>query len=225
VRHLGKVLITFFVLAGFSSTAFATSVGVGLLTFDSDVITLGSTSFDVTNLTALGIPGFPITTPVTITVTHLVANVAGGGPITVDGSNFTVVDPQGDLNCLVSGDAASGGCDFSKYVVLNATLTGTFSPTSGLGGLPPGAVGILSTFSTTITPADVDPNCSGPSTSAAALVPGCTGTTIFATTVDRTAVPEPETLTLLEIGMVGLLTRYRYTAAGKVAKWFRALRG
>ena len=202
--HLRKVLLSLLVVGGFASTAFATSIGVGQLKFVGNGTPV--TTFDIVNRTGTqaSLPDFPITTQLTITVTDLVANIQGGSTITIPGSDFTVVDAQGDLSCTVAGDAASGGCDLSSYSVVSATLTGTLSPTTGLGGLPPGTI-ILSGFSTTITP---DPACAGgPSSvtiSDATLSPGCDATTIFATTPGTTAVPEPGTVTLLEIGLLGV---------------------
>jgi hypothetical protein len=204
IVHVRKVLFLFLVVACFASTAFATSIGVGQLKFVGNGTPV--TTFDIVNRTGTqaSAPDFPITTQLTITVTNLVANIQGGSTITIPGSNFTVVDAQGDLNCTVAGDAASGGCDLSSYSVVSATLAGTLSPTTGLGGLPPGTT-ILPAFSTTIAP---DPACTGGPSSVtiadATLTPGCDATTIFATTPATTAVPEPGTVTLLEIGLLGI---------------------
>jgi hypothetical protein len=201
--HLRKVVFFLFVVGGLASTAFATSIGVGQLQFVGNGTPV--TTFDIANRTGsrTSPPDFPITTQLAITVSSLVANIQGGSAITIAGSNFTVVDAQGDLDCTVAGNAASGGCDLSPYSVVSATLTGTLSPTTGLGGLPPGT-SILADFSTTILP---DASCSGgPSsvtTSDAALTPGCDTATIFATSPTPTAIPEPGTVTLLEIGLLG----------------------
>jgi hypothetical protein len=217
VRYLYSIVCLFIMVLCLSTGAFADSIGVGLATFDSGTPT-GDT-FDIINLTGVNAfpPDFPITTPLTITITGLVANLQGGGTLNIAGSNFTVVDAEGDLNCTVSGDAGSGGCNFSAYSLLSATLTGTYSPTTGLAGLPPGSSSILSTFSTTITP---DASCGTSGT----LTAGCDAAVIFAKTPSPTSVPEPESLTLLGIGLFGLFAKYRIAGNAKLTASLCAIR-
>ena len=197
--HLRKVFCSLLVVGGFASTAFATSIGVGQLNFVGNGTPV--TTFAITNSTGAQAspPNFPITTQLAITVSNLVANVQGGGMVVIPGSSFTVINSHGDLSCT------GAGCDLSSFDVVSATLTGTFSPTTGLGGLPPGTT-ILANFSTTMLP---NPNCGGgPSSvtiSDTILTPGCDTATIFATTATPTAIPEPGTVTLLEIGLLGVV--------------------
>ena len=159
VRPLAKVFVLLSVISCCSMVASADSVGVGFLSFDLGTLTdLSSTAFDITNLTGgnadtVDDPSpFPITTQLTFTITSLVANVQGGGTITIGAGDFTS-DAAGDLTCSVDGDAkTSGGCNFAAYDLVSATLTGTLSPLTGLAGLPGGDNSILSTFTTTIIP-------------------------------------------------------------------------
>jgi hypothetical protein len=169
-------------------------IGVGLLTYDGNT-PYALAAFDITNFTGGGAfpPDFPITTPLAITVTNLVANLQGGGTIIIPGTDFTVVDSSGDLNCTVTGDASTGGCDFAAHSLVSATLTGKLSPLTGLGGLPPGT-SILSTFTTTILP-----GC-GPT-----LTVDCDTAVINASTV-----PEPATWLLVAPILIGLLAGYKW---------------
>jgi hypothetical protein len=191
LRVLSLLLITGFC----SGLALADTIGIGLLTYDG--LPLASpTVFDITNLTGANAfaPDFPITTPLTLSITSLVAKIQGGGSFILSGGNFTVVDPQGDLNCTVAGDASTGGCDLAAYRLVSATLTGTLSPVTGLAGLPPGNTGIASAFTATITP-DVACGTSG------TLTPGCDAAIIYATGV---VVPEPSTWVSLATTLAGL---------------------
>lgn len=193
VRPLSKVLVLLFVISCCSGTASANTVGVGLLTFDSDTPT-ALAAFDILNLTGSNAfpTDFPITTQLTITVTNLVANIDGGGTLTLPGSDFSAVDPQGDVDCTVVGDAGSGGCDFAAYNLLSATLTGTLSPSTGLAGLPAGN-SIVSAFTTTITPAcgtDLTTDCD-------------------AAEIDATVLPEPSTWILFSTALIGLLVGHK----------------
>jgi len=205
-RPLRRVLISLFVLGVCSNVAFANLIGVGELTFD----TLPAATFDITNLTgansAIDPIDFPISTQLTITVTSLVANLQGGGTITLSGSDFTLADAQGDLNCSVAGLAGSGGCDFSAYTLLSATLTGTLSPLTGLAGLPAGDTGILSPFTVTILP---NAGCGPDGGTATTLTAGCDAAVINATGVNSAAVPEPATWTLLSAALIALLVGYK----------------
>ncbi|MFN8065534.1 MAG: hypothetical protein U0P82_12125 [Vicinamibacterales bacterium] len=181
--------------------ASANTISIGLLTYDEGVLQGGGNAFDITNLSGSSAlpPDYPVTTPVTITVTSLVASYsnAGGGSLTIPGSNF-IADPTGNVTCGVAGDASLGGCNIGAYTITSATLTGTFSPVTGLGGLPPGFGGILGPFSATITPA-----------AGAFLVPGdfavVDATLVAATDVP---VPEPSSGVLLDIGCIGLLAAW-----------------
>ncbi len=195
-----RVLILSLVISCFATLANADTIPVGDLTFDQNASTA---TFDITNLTGLNAfpPDFPITTQLTITITSLVAEVQGGGTLSIDGSNFTA-DPSGDLFCTVAGDAGSGGCNFSAHDLVSATLTGTLSPTTGLAGLPAGDTSIESAFTTTITP-----SC-GPT-----LTTNCDAALINATT----PAPEPATWTPLGILLIGLLVSYRFKRKGEVS--------
>ncbi len=202
--------IMLLVAVGFcSELATADSIGVGLLTFDLDTATAPA-AFDITNLTGMNasVPDFPVTTPLTITVTNLTANLLGGGTITINASDFSVVDTQGDVNCTVVGFAASGGCDFSPYNIVSATLTGTLSPTTGIAGLPPGDTGILSTFSTTITP---NVGCGPMGGTTTTLTAGCD-----VAVINASAVPEPATPIVPALLMIGLLVSYKLRRTGNV---------
>jgi hypothetical protein len=119
------------------------------------------------------------------------------------------VDPQGDLDCTVAGDAATGGCDFSAYNLVSATLSGTLNPVTGLAGLPAGDTGIEDSFTTTITP---NVGCGPGGSTATTLTAGCDVAVINATTV-----PEPSSWTLLGILMVGLLAGYKFKGSGEVS--------
>ena len=183
-------------LAVFPAAAFADSVAVGDLTYDA---TSSSTDqFDITDLTGTAAfpPDAPITTPVSITVTSLVVNFSGGSSLTLPGSDFSVVDSSGDVNCTNSA------CNLFGDNIVSAVLNGTLSPTTGLTGLPAGDTGILTDFSTTITPDSV--NCTG-----GTLLAGCDSAIIYATGVSGTtsatvSAPEPSTWALLGMGLLAL---------------------
>jgi hypothetical protein len=190
-----KTLAVLCILTACSTLASADSVGVGVFTFDLNTPTASAT-FDITNLTGSNAfaPDFPVTTPLTLTITSLVATLDGGGTLNLNGSVFSIVDPQGDLNCAVPGDAGSGGCNFSAYNLVSATITGTFSPVTGITGLPGGATDISSTFTTTITP---NAGCGPSGGTATTLTAGCDSAVIYATSLTVSAVPEPASWQML----------------------------
>ncbi len=214
VQPFSRVLILSVVISCCAAIASANVIPVGLLTFDAGT-PYALAAFDITNLTGADAfpPDFPITTQLTITVTSLVADLQGGGTLTINGGDFSVVDPQGDLNCTVVGDAGSGGCDFSAYNLVSATLSGTLSPVTGLTGLPAGATGIADSFTATIAP---NAGCGPGGSTATTLTAACDVAVINATTVPQT-VPEPSSLTLLGIAMVGLLASYKFRGSGEVS--------
>jgi hypothetical protein len=195
VPRLLSFVVVLIVGGSFSSVAFASTIPIGLFSFD--VGTSAGTTFDITNLTGTNAfpPDFPITSLLTIAVTSLTANTTGGQLI-IDGSRFSSVDPQGDVGCTVVGDAGSGGCNFAAYDIMSAILTGTVTPLTGLAGLPTGYTGIANTFTATITP-----NCGS-----MFLTAGCDAATINATLVaaEQANVPEPSTGILLCIGLLAL---------------------
>jgi hypothetical protein len=198
-RILTRLMLALFVVGLMSAVAHADNIGVGDLSFDA--ISSTTSQFDITNLTGADSfpPSFPITTPLTIAVTQMVVDLSGGGTITLPGSDFTVVDADGDVDCT------GAGCNLFGDLITSATLTGTLSPTTGLSGLPTGDASILSAFTTVITPDPV--NCSG-----GTLLAGCDTSIIYATGVSTsgggggtTSAPEPGTWGLLLVGCVGLL--------------------
>jgi len=199
-RRLPQLLLLLFVMAWFCTIASADQIGVGDLTFDQ--VSPSQIQFDITNLTgAAAFPafGFPITTTLTISVTNLVVDFTSGPSLTLPGSDFTVVDSDGDLDCTAAA------CNLFGDSITSAALTGTLSPTTGLSGLPAGDTGILAGFTTLITPS-----------SGSTLVAGVDTAIIYATGTSgvATPVPEPATWTLTGIGIIGLLVRRRLRGAG-----------
>jgi len=191
-----RALAALIAIGCFSHTASASTIKIGVLSFDD---LSGIQTFDITNLTGANSlsPDYPVATPLTITVTGLTAAKNGGGTLTLTGSAFTT-DASGNVNCTAVGDASLGGCNFAAYDLLSATLTGTLSPTSGLTGLPAGFSGILSPFTVSLLPGAGNN-----------LLTAGDFTDIEATLVaDTSQVPEPSTLMLLQLG-IGALGSYR----------------
>jgi hypothetical protein len=192
------ILAVTLIVGGFSGAASAAPIQIGLLSFDSD----GAIStFNITNLTGANAlpPDFPLETLVTINVTSLIASTTSGN-LTLGPGAFST-DASGNVNCTAAGDASTGGCNFAAYTLTGATLAGTFSPVTGLLGLPPGYVGIESAFTATLAP---DPNCG------TELTAGCDITVISGTLVAQSqpAVPEPAAAMLLPLGL-GALAAFR----------------
>jgi hypothetical protein len=178
------------------AVAHADNIPVGDLSYDA--ISSTTSQFDITNLTGAGAlpPDAPITTLLNFAGLSLVVNFTSGPSLTLPGSDFTV-EPDGEVDC----DAPA--CNLFGDNITSATLTGTLSPTSGLSGLPGSDTGILSAFTTTITPDSV--NCTG-----GTLEAGCDTAIIYATgTTGVVPTPEPETWGLIGIGLVGLLVARR----------------
>ena len=190
VQRLTQLLLLLALSACLSTVASADQIGVGLLTYDT--ISTSATQFDITNLTGANsfTPDFPISTLLSITISSLTVNFTSGPALVLPGSSFGVVDAAGDVDCN------GAGCNLFGDSITSAVLTGTLSPTTGLAGLPAGDTGILAAFTTTITPA-----CDR------VLVDGCDFAIINATgtTGGVTPAPEPGTLGLAGIGMIGLL--------------------
>ena len=192
-------LLLVLAVGGFCAAASADQIPVGILSYDA--ISSSADQFDITNLTGSSSlpPGFPITTALTFTVTDLVVDLEGGGTITLPGSDFSVVDAEGDVDCTAAA------CNLFGDDILSVTLMGDLSPTSGLSGLPAGDTGIEEAFTTTLTP-----GCG------TTLVAGCDAAVIYADGTGGTVgAPEPGTPALLGVGIAGLLfvARKRYRKA------------
>jgi hypothetical protein len=193
-----RTLALVFAFSCLARVASATSIPVGSLFLFDDGSQLAFFIQNLTGQNALA-PDYPITTPLTITVTGLTATTSEGS-LHLLGSAFTD-DGSGDLNCTAVGDAGSGGCDFGAYQLTSAILTGTFSPLSGLPDLPSGFVGIESAFTATLLP------------SSGSTLADFDGVNIDATLVAAdtgTPVPEPPTILLMEAGLLGLFARHKF---------------
>jgi hypothetical protein len=178
---------------------------VGDLSYDQ--ISGSDNEFDITNLTGSNAfpSAFPITSLLTFSVTNLVVNFTSGPALTLPGSDFTVVDIAGDVDC------AAGPCNLFGDNITSAVLTGTFSPTTGLSGLTLPDTGILAAFSTTITP-----GC-GTST----LDAGCDTAIINATGNGGgiSATPEPGAFSLICVGvlLIGIMRVARRPGSGRIS--------
>jgi hypothetical protein len=194
-----KSLLLLSALACIPAIASAQTIAVGDLSFDQ--ISPTTDQFDITNAVGGGFAvnnsGGAVTssTPFNISVSSLTVDLVGGGSIVLPGSDFTSVDSSGDLDCTASA------CNLFGDDIASATLTGTFSPTSGLSGLDPGYTGIASAYTATVTPS-----------SGGSLVAGVDTATILATeTGGVVGTPEPSTWLLLGVGMTGLFLVARKT--------------
>jgi len=190
MRRFSPILALLGLTFCFGPMASADQITVALLSYDA--ISATSTEFDITNLTGLNAfpPAVPIATPLTISVTSLLVNLSSGSSLTLPGSDFSITDPQGDLDCTVVA------CNLIGDSITSAILTGTLSPTIGLKGLPPIDTGILAAFHATITPDAT--HCRG-----GTLGAGCDTAIIFAT---GTTTPEPGAFSLVGVGflLIGL---------------------
>ena len=183
---MGSKAVRLLVCVGFLSMlsgieAKADTLPVG--TFSFDLLQAGPSGslygLDVFNGTQPG-GGSPVSSFLSFSNLVLSVTFSGGGTSSVV---LTATDPFGDF---------STGALFSAGQLLSATLTGTFSPSTGVvanGNI----VNIIPSFSTLLT----DP-AGGPLQDGDLAI-------INATTVQ--AVPEPSTLLLLLLGVLFVLAR------------------
>jgi len=156
--------------------------------------------FDITNLSGPNAlpPDFPVLSGVNLVSLTLTVDFVGGGSETFgSGSGYFSLAPDGlSLN---GTDIPIGG---TNPLPVSATLTGDFSPTSGINVSGMGAVSILPSLynsggTTGVSIVD-SPN----------LEDGDFGV-IYAETTSSNSVPEPGTLGLAGLGLVALLMAAR----------------
>jgi hypothetical protein len=195
MRRFVKALVLAAAVSLLSAMAFATSVPVGI--FSYDVTGTGTFQLDITNQTGPNSSAFPDTTfPVTNTISLSSLNLTvtlSNGTTETFGSSYFTLSPDG---ISFTGNPLS-----TLVPVTSATLTGTFSTTTF--NLNNGTtVTVASGFKTTLT------DTSG------SLVDGDTAI-IYGTTGTTAATPEPETLTLMGTGLAALMGfRRKYLGAG-----------
>jgi len=90
-----RVLVALVAAGCWSSTAFASTIPIGFLSFDD---LGGMSTFLITNLTGPNAapPDYPVTPLLTIGVTSLTVNVSSGGPFVLNSSVFTT-DSSGNV--------------------------------------------------------------------------------------------------------------------------------
>jgi len=187
-RRLPQLLVLLGATVGFSTIVSADTYDVGILSYDQ--ISASDNQFDISNGTGSNASafGFPITTQLSINVSSLVVNFTTGPALNLPGSDFAVVDAQGDVDCTAAA------CNLFGDNIVSAVLTGTFSPTTGISGLTPPDTGIVASFTDTLTPS-----------AGSTLEAGIDANLITATgsTGSTGSVPEPGAFTLLGSIMVG----------------------
>jgi hypothetical protein len=181
-----RILAAVLAFASLSVAAHANDIPVGFISYD--VTGNGVAQFDIVNLTganssAPGDPSFPVTTAVSLSSLSLTVNYAGGAS-EVFGSSYFTLDADG----------------FSFDGKQLSTLSG--APTGLFGAVDATLTGAFSTQSFTLndgTDVTVFPDFSATISDSAGLTDGDLAV------INASQVPEPQTWTLLGMGMIGLI--------------------
>jgi hypothetical protein len=192
ILRLSQLIVLLGVMACLSAIASADTYDVGIFSYDQ--ISASDNQFDITNCAAANAAacGVPEIDPqLAFTITSLVVNFTSGPSLTLPGSDFTT-DASGDEDCTASA------CNVFGDSITSATVTGTFSPTTGLSGLTLPDTGILAAFSATLTPS-----------SGSTLNAGIDAAYVTATGTSgvTSPVPEPQAVWFLGTVMGVFLTR------------------
>lgn len=191
--------------AMFAAAAVAGQVPIGYISWDVS-FPGNAGQFDITNLTGPNSapPEFPITTSLNLSNLSLSVDFVGGGTEVFGSTSFTLSSDG------LSFDGTAIPIGGTNPEPLDATLTGTFNPTSISDPGPDSVTGTFSTFFSDST--DPNDNTNG------FLVDGDLGI-IYATEVTSSATPEPGTWLLLATGFGGLMvmrgskSKFRMNAA------------
>ncbi len=183
MRQGFRVLVFGMVILVLGGLAFADQVTVGAISYDPFI--LGQPGlpavnvFDLSNLTGMNSfpPDFPVATNLDFNNLTLTVFDSGGGQQSFDGGTFG------------PGFATLDAQFLDTLGITSAILTGSFSSTA-ITLADGSSVQINQTFSSTILPS-----------SGLTLVAGADSAVIYATT-STTAVPEPNSLTLLAMGIL-----------------------